>query len=226
MTRQEEETAQGPEEELLRLMLARATPAAPNPRRVQEIRQRVTAYRRRRRIWLAGATAAVVVAAVGVVVQTWPSSPPPEQTAAAPPASWAPPGFTDIPRAGLSREPSRGWQVVLPAGARSGARAIVSFSPVSRSPLTPLSMGAVLVFYVRSDDTDARVTVRQVYPVDDWCERAGGNRQLVAVRPRADDGGEARGGYACLNDASRAVIDQASEILTRTSATAVGASRN
>ncbi|MFF6992958.1 hypothetical protein [Streptomyces sp. NPDC010273] len=221
MTSPEEERAQGPEEELLRVMLDRATPASSNPRRMQEIRQRVTAYRRRRRIRLV--SAAVVVAAVGVGVRAWPSSPPPERTTAAPSASWAPPGFTDIPQAGLSREPSRGWQVVLPAGARSEARAVVSFSAVSRSPLTPLSAGAVLVFYVRSDDTDTRVTVRQVAPVDDWCERAGGDRQLVAVRPRADDGGETQVGYACLNDASRAVIDQVGKILTRTSTGAAGA---
>ncbi|MET7574294.1 hypothetical protein ABZT04_38315 [Streptomyces sp. NPDC005492] len=223
MTSPEEERAQGPEEELLRVMLDRATPAGSNPRRIQEIGQRVTAYRRCRRIRLV--SAAVVVAAVGVGVRAWPSSPP-ERTTAAPPASWAPPGFTDIPQAGLSREPSRGWQVVLPAGARSKDRAVVSFSAVSRSPLTPLSAGAVLVFYVRSDDTDTNVTVRQVSPVDDWCERAGGNRQLVAVRPRADDGGETQDGYACLNDASRAVIDQVGEILTRRSANAVGASGN
>ncbi|MFD8216418.1 hypothetical protein ACFV2U_22390 [Streptomyces sp. NPDC059697] len=91
------------EEELLRVALSRITPPGSNPRRVQEIRQRVVA-RRRRRFALTGAAALAPAAAD--TTQVWDSPHARERTVATPGASWAPPGFTDLPLSGLSGSPS------------------------------------------------------------------------------------------------------------------------
>jgi hypothetical protein len=210
------------EEELLRAELARITPSGSNPRRVQEVRQRVTVARRRRRRRVRIAGAAALTVAVAVTVQVWRSFPATERTVATPRTTWAPPattlappGFTSLPTSALSRKPSRGWQAALRPDRRPGARAVVTFSPTSAAPLTPLVDGGALLFYVQAEPGDPRATVRRVFPVDDWCRRAGGTQELkrVPTPARARAGTVVSNGYACLNNASTTATEQTTEIL-------------
>lgn len=200
------------EEELLRVVLGRIAPPGSNPRRLQEIRQRVVA-RRRRRAALAGA-AALAALAVTVTTPVWDSSPARERTVATPRASWAPPGFTELPLSDLPGSPSAGWHTVLRPDGRPGTAVVAAFSPkASAAPLTPVAEGGALVFYVQPRTGTPRAAVRPLDRVQGWCERAGGTQELMRIVHPADEGHAAPNGYACLNNASPAVLRQATEIL-------------
>ncbi|MEU2618191.1 hypothetical protein ABZ642_08465 [Streptomyces sp. NPDC007157] len=206
------------EEELLRVVLGRATPSGWNPRRVQEIRRRVVA-RRRRRVALTGAAA--VALAVAVTTQLWDSPPARDRTAATPEVSWAPPGFTGLPLSGLSAGPSAGWRTVLRPDGKPGTAVVAAFSPrASAAPLTPVVAGGALVFYVQTEAGGPRAAVRRLDRVEGWCARAGGSQELMRIVAPAEDGHAARTGYACLNNASPTVIQQTTEILATATATA------
>ncbi|MGW4910762.1 hypothetical protein [Streptomyces sp. NPDC004270] len=204
------------EEELLRVVLGRITPAGWNPRRMQEIRQRVVA-RRRRRVALTGAAALAL--AVAVTTQVRDSPPVRDRTAATPEVSWAPPGFTGLPLSGLSAGPSAGWHTVLRPDGKPGTAVVAAFSPkASAAPLTPVVEGGALVFYFQAEAAIPRSAVRRLNQVEGWCVRAGGSQELMRIVAPAEDGHAARTGYACLNDPSPTVIQQTTEILATSTA--------
>ncbi|MET8410440.1 hypothetical protein ABZV34_20475 [Streptomyces sp. NPDC005195] len=171
----------------------------------------MTVARRRRRMRVAGAAVLALASAVLVQVRGLPSGG--ERTVATPGPSWAPPGFTDLPMSALSRDPSRGWQTALRLADHTGTRVVATFSPASGTPPTPLADGGALVFYVRGDAGASRAEVRRVSPVEHWCARVGGTRELMRVASTEGEEGTARPGYACLKGASPTVIRRTTEIL-------------
>lgn len=207
----EERDGERAEEELLRVVLGRITPSGSNPRRIQEIRRRVT-IRRRRRVAMAGAAALAV--ATAVTAHIWGSSPARDRTVAPSGVSWAAPGFTELPLSGLSGRRSAGWHTVLSADGKPGTPVVAAYRPeASATPLAPVVEGGALVFYVRTEAGAPRAAVRRLDRIDDWCEQAGGTQELIRIARPADAGPVARNAYACLNNASQAVIRQTTEIL-------------
>jgi hypothetical protein len=207
----EEHDGERAEEELLRVVLGRITPPGSNPRRIQEIRRRVT-VRRRRRVAMAGVAALAV--ATAVTAHIWGSSPARDRTVANSGVSWAAPGFTELPLSGLPGGPSAGWHTVLRPDGKPGTPVVAAYSPrADAAPLTPVVEGGALVFYVQTEAGAPRAAVRRLDRIDDWCEQAGGTQELIRIAHPADEGHTARNAYACLNNASQAVIQQTTEIL-------------
>lgn len=206
----EERDGERAEEELLRVVLGRITPSGSNPRRIQEIRRRVT-IRRRRRVAMAGAAALAV--ATAVTAHIWGSScPGPDRGTLRGVLGGS--RLHRTPLSGLSGRRSAGWHTVLSADGKPGTPVVAAYRPeASATPLAPVVEGGALVFYVRTEAGAPRAAVRRLDRIDDWCEQAGGTQELIRIARPADAGPVARNAYACLNNASQAVIRQTTEIL-------------
>ncbi|MFJ2904048.1 hypothetical protein [Streptomyces sp. NPDC087212] len=211
MTHPREDREEPEGEEALRVMLARITPSGTHPGRIREIRHRVRA-RRRRRIALTSAAALTVLGAVTAHTLLSPRAG--NSTTATPTASWAPPGFTDLPLSDAPAPRPAGWHTEPLPNAEPGTAVVATYRPkATTSPLSQIPRGGALVLYTQAEPGSPRVAVRRLDHLETWCHRAGGTQELIRV-PRTTDAPQTpRTGYACLNTPSPTLIEEATEIL-------------